>query len=110
MKQPPRYVERPSLERSARRQETYGLQLRDLDDHVGRQLGTAGGLPDGLSAVSFIETIGLLLVRTEEGKEPVDADIVVDQLHPLGAFAGHLELLREVSLDQEKWHDFTPRQ
>ena len=91
----------------------FGLHGLARDLRRGRVLETLSligldGLADRLGIGGFVQTIGFLLVRTEKGKQPVYADLLVD----LDAFPypvrGEFELLGEISLDQKQRHGSLP--
>ncbi|EEF24653.1 conserved hypothetical protein, partial [Ricinus communis] len=65
-------------------------QVAYLDDHVGGQIRPASSGADGVCVGRLIQTIGLLLVRAEKRKEPLDALLVVDSLNSCSTFTRDL--------------------
>lgn len=89
--------------------ERLGPQLAHLGDHVSRQIGTTRRLADRLRAARLVEAVGFPLVGRQERKQPVHADLVVDEPQPRHIFARDFELLREVAFDDVQGHDGSPR-
>src|SRR6185437_7278354 len=77
----------------------------DGNDDVGRNVQAAGRDPDRFLVRCFVEAIGLALVRAEEGKQPLDTDVIIDLLDLQEARVVELHLFRKISLDQEQRHD-----
>src|SRR5579863_2845614 len=69
----------PLLPWSRRGQRRFRTQLaRKLNDDIRWKTGAPGRFPDGVSALGFIETICLSLVRRQKRMQPFDTNYGVD--------------------------------
>ncbi len=63
-----------------------------------------GGVPDQIGARRLVEAVRLLLVGAEERVDPPHAGVVVDLLDRTDIVVGQIELVGELSFDDEQRH------
>src|SRR5262245_27292312 len=85
-----------------------GVHLGHLDDHVGGQIRPPRRGPNGFHIGRLIEAIGLLLVGTKKGEDPLYALVVIDEFDVGRAILCQLVLLYKIPFDDETWHPSPP--
>jgi len=84
------------------------VDLVDLNDAIGRNVGAPRGLANGLRVRRLVKAIGLSLVGAEKREYPFHSDIIIDPLDAGGRLLGDLKSVGELTFDDEPRHLAAP--
>src|SRR5215813_2462849 len=84
------------------------VDLVDLNDAIGRNVGAPRGLANGLRVRRLVKAIGLSLVGAEKREYPLYSDIIIDALYVSGRLLSDLQSVGELTFDDEPGHFGAP--